>query len=104
MSNIIKNYSIDELNNELKLHILELNISFVKKHKSFSSYSPYPKYPETYDNIVFEISYNKYIIYGQLQLDTSNITYSQLLRFANCLIDKNGHVIKNRYGDIDIDL
>ena len=46
MNNIIKTDSIDNLNIELKLHILELNIAFAKREAS------YPKYPETYDNIV----------------------------------------------------
>ena len=49
MNNIIKTDSIDNLNIELKLHILELNIAFAKREAS------YPKYPETYDNIVEEI-------------------------------------------------
>ena len=95
MNNIIKTDSIDNLNIELKLHILELNIAFAKKNAS------YPKYPETYDNIVEEIKPGNYVIYGSLQCDTNNITYLQLLKFANCFVDKNGYVIKNRWGDDD---
>ena len=95
MNNIIKTDSIDNLNIELKLHILELNIAFAKKTAS------YPKYPETYDNIVEEIKPGNYVIYGSLPCDTNNITYLQLLKFANCFVDKNGYVIKNRWGDDD---
>ena len=60
MNNIIKTDSIDNLNIELKLHILELNIAFAKREAS------YPKYPETYDNIVEEIKPGNYVIYGSL--------------------------------------
>lgn len=95
MNNIIKTDSIDNLNIELKLHILELNIAFAKREAS------YPKYPETYDNIVEEIKPSNYVIYGSLPCDTNNITYLQLLKFANCFVDKNGYVIKNRWGDDD---
>lgn len=57
MNNIIKTYSIDNLNVELKLHILELNIAFAKKTAS------YPKYPETYGNIVEEMKHGNYVIW-----------------------------------------
>ena len=95
MNNIIKTDSIDNINTELKIHILELNIAFAKRNAS------YPKYPETYGNIVKEIKPNNYLIYGSLPCDTNNITYLQLLKFANCFVDKNGYVIKNRWGDDD---
>ena len=95
MNNIIKTDSIDNINTELKLHILELNIAFAKKTAS------YPKYPETYGNIVEEMKPGNYVIYGSLPRDTNNITYLQLLKFANCFVDKNGYVIKNRWGDDD---
>ena len=92
MSNNIKVDSIYNINIELKLHILELNIAFAKKTAS------YPKYPETYGNIVEEIKPGNYVIYGSLPCDTNNITYLQLLKVANCFVDKNGYIIKNRWG------
>lgn len=95
MNNNIKVDSIDNLNEELKLHILKLNIAFAKRNAS------YPKYPETYCNIVEEVKPGNYVIYGSLPCDTNNITYSRLLRVANCFVDKNGYVIKNRWGDDD---
>lgn len=95
MNNIIKTDSIDNINTKLKLHILELNIAFAKK------WALYPKYPETYGNIVEEIKPGKYVIYGSLPCDTNNITYLQLVKLANCFVDKNGYVIKNRWGDDD---
>ena len=52
-------------------------------------------------NIVEEIKPGNYVIYGSLPCDTNNITYLQLLKFANCFVDKNGYVIKNRWGDDD---
>lgn len=39
MNNIIKTDSIDNLNIELKLHILELNIAFAKKKRIISKIS-----------------------------------------------------------------
>ena len=56
--NITKTDSIDNLDSELKLHILELNIALTKKAGS------YPKYPETYNNIIVETDNNNYILYG----------------------------------------
>lgn len=96
MSNNTKVESIDNLNIELKRHILELNIAFAKRNAS------YPKYPETYSNIVEETKPGNYVIYGSLPCDNDNITYSRLFKLANCFIDKNGYVIKNRWGDDDI--
>ena len=95
MNNIIKTDSIDNINIELKLHILELNIAFAKREAS------YPKYPETYGNIVEEIKPGNYVIYGSLSCDINNITYLQLFKLANCFVDKNGYIIKNRWGDDD---
>lgn len=95
MSNNIKVDSIDNLNEELKLHILELNIAFAKRNAS------YPKYPETYGNIVEETKPNNYVIYGSLPCDCDNITYLRLFQLANCFVDKNGYVIKNSWGDDD---
>lgn len=100
MVNIIKTDSIDNINIELKRHILELNIRFAKRNNR-SNYISYIKYPETYTNIVEEISNNNYVIYGSLLCNISNITYYQLMKAANCFINKDGYVIKNRYGDED---
>ena len=53
MNNIIKTDSIDNINTELKLHILELNIAFAKRTAS------YPKYPgismksSRHDHVIF---------------------------------------------------
>ena len=79
MNNIIKTDSIDNLNIELKLHILELNIAFAKRE------ALYPKYPETYDNIVEEIKPGNYVIYGSLPCDTNNITYlhEDIIKLSN---------------------
>lgn len=94
--NITKTDSIDNLDSELKLHILELNIAFAKKAGSYS------KYPETYNNIIVETDNNNYILYGSLRGSTAKMTYLRLTQLAECLISKDGYIIKNRYGDDDL--
>lgn len=96
MINITKTDSIDNLDSELKLHILELNIAFAKRAGS------YPKYPETYNNIIFETDNSNYILYGSLRGGTAKMTYLRLTQLAECLISKDGYVITNRYGDDDL--
>lgn len=96
MINITKTDSIDNLDSEIKLHILELNIAFAKK------YGSYPKYPETYNNIIVETDNNNYILYGSLRGSTAKMTYLRLTQLAECLISKDGYIIKNRYGDDDL--
>lgn len=93
----IEQKDMDELYNFIKIHILELNISFAKRNKS------YPKDPDTYGNVCIMNKDNTYTIYGELPIfiNYEKSIYSQLLRKCDCFIDENGLVIKNRWGDDD---
>lgn len=90
---------INDVPSKIKLHILELNIKFIKRQLKYT-FIDYPKYPETYDNIVCKKKNGSFIIYGKL-INDINLTELKLIQYSNCFIDENNLVIKNRWGDDD---
>lgn len=101
---IIEYKSMNDVPSDVKLHILELNIKFIKRQLRYNSFiNDYPKYPETYENITIRKKNSSFIIYGKL--DNLNITDNtspiRLQTCTNCFIDENGLVLKNRWGDDD---
>ena len=45
---------------------------------------------------------SNYILYDSLRGGTAKMTYLRLTQLAECLISKDGYIIKNRYGDDDL--
>lgn len=87
---------ITDLNWETYIHLLELNIELAKVSRVK------PKLPETYGNIVCIDDYCL-TIYGNLTINNEMISSSlTLMRCADCVINGNGKVIKNRWGNRDL--
>lgn len=101
---IIEYKSMNDVPSDIKLHILELNIKFIKRQLRGNIFMNYPKYPETYNNITVKKKNGSFIVYGNLDnlnITDNNTTELKLQRCTNCYIDENGLVLKNRWGDED---
>ncbi len=100
---IIEYKLLNDVPPNIKLHILELNIKFIKRQLRYNHFIDYPKYPETYGNITVRKKNGSFIIYGKLTNLNINDNTSplRLQTCTDCFIDENGIVLKNRWGDDD---